>query len=405
MSNGALSWGSAGVAVCAADYSQSRISVAPSDSGSILITWEDYRSNNSGDIYSQKLSVAGTPLWTLGGAAACNQTATQLFPAICSDGFGGAFLVWQDFRNGADIYAQHMHASGVILWMQDGEPVCDNAAYQDEPMLCMDGSGGILITWTDYRNGIGDIFAQRIASNSWQQWTPNGTGVCLNSLHQQSAFPLPDGSGGVLVTWSDYRASAADIYAQRVDGNGIALPVEMLSFSAEKTNGRILVRWKTATERNLIGFEIQVSTIVAGPFRVGGFECARSPNGGNYQIALDQVDISFVRLRLIDADGTSMLTAVMELPPDIIERIAVTGLAPLPARTGTNLLIDLPVSTRIHISMWNMAGQLIRTIYNGSADRGRLLLPISTISLPSGTYQLVIWTENYTISVYMPVVH
>jgi len=405
MSNGALSWGSAGVAVCAADYSQSRISVAPSDSGSILITWEDYRSNNSGDIYSQKLSVAGTPLWTVGGVAACSQSATQLFPAICSDGVGGAFLVWQDFRNGADIYAQHMHASGVILWMQDGEPVCDNTAYQDEPMLCMDGSGGTIITWTDYRNGIGDIFAQRIASNSWQQWIPNGTGVCLNSLHQQSAFPLPDGSGGVLVTWSDYRASTADIYTQRVDGNGIALPVELFSFSAEKVKDRVLVRWKTATERNLIGFEIQVSTSAAGPFRIGGFEFARSPNGGNYQLVLDQDDISFVRLRSIDVDGTSMFTDVLELPRAVIERITVVGLSPLPARTSANLFIDLPVLTRIHISMWNMAGQLIRTMYNESADCGRLLLPISTISLPSGTYQLVIWTENTTTSVFMPVVH
>src|SRR5512140_2540979 len=56
----------------------------------------------------------------------CTEDFDQEFPAILPDGAGGAFIVWQDFRNDANyqIFAQRVSADGVAQWNPNGIPIC-----------------------------------------------------------------------------------------------------------------------------------------------------------------------------------------------------------------------------------------------------------------------------------------
>ncbi len=78
----------------------------------------------------------------------CVDSSNQSYPVMTTDGDGGAILVWTDYRNGStsDIYAQRISAAGVPLWTPKGVPVCTAADYQTNPTVVSDGAGGAIIT-------------------------------------------------------------------------------------------------------------------------------------------------------------------------------------------------------------------------------------------------------------------
>jgi len=56
-------------------------------------------------------------------------------------------------------------------------------------------------------------------------WPADGRGLCLATGDQQWPQAAPDGTGGAIVVWTDYRSgSDGDVYAQRVQGDGDLAP-------------------------------------------------------------------------------------------------------------------------------------------------------------------------------------
>ena len=162
----------------------------------------------------------------------CLASSYQDKPQIVSDGNGGAIITWVDNRNpplnsNGDIYAQRIGADGVVKWTTDGVVVCNNAITQNRPQIISDGSGGAIIVWEDLRNSIGanDIYAQRINANGVAQWTANGVPVCNAVGGQDRPMIATDGNGGAIITWYDWRDNSfpPKIYAQRIDQDGSAL--------------------------------------------------------------------------------------------------------------------------------------------------------------------------------------
>jgi hypothetical protein len=145
----------------------------------------------------------------------------QIEPSAVSDGAGGMIVVWGDSRTGTyDVYAQRISASGAALWTANGVPVCTATGDQDNPVLVGDGSGGVLITWGDDRSGDSDIYAQRLNSNGVAQWTANGVALCTAAGEQSHPKITTDGAGGAIAAWEDTRSGNPDVYARRVNSSG-----------------------------------------------------------------------------------------------------------------------------------------------------------------------------------------
>ncbi len=109
-------------------------------------------------------------------------------------------------------------------WIPDGAPVCAVAQDQTLQQMASDGSGGAIVVWSDGRTGNGDIYAQRIDENGIPLWALTGAPVCtLASYNQSEPGIVSDGAGGAIVVWSDGRTGNGDIYAQRIDGSGNTL--------------------------------------------------------------------------------------------------------------------------------------------------------------------------------------
>jgi hypothetical protein len=218
-------WIPDGNPVCTDTLSQEEPTIASDGAGGAIITWYDGRSSTDNDIYAQRVDGMGNVLWTAGGVAICTASEDQWFPVIVEDGSGGAIIAWSDFRSTTflDIYVQRIDASGAPLWTANGVPVCTAAHHQQSQTIVSDGAGGAIVVWEDRRSGTqDDIYAQHVNSSGVPQWTANGVALCTDAADQGTLVGVPDGVGGAIVAWTDYRiGSGYEIYAQRINASGV----------------------------------------------------------------------------------------------------------------------------------------------------------------------------------------
>jgi hypothetical protein len=192
--------------------------------GGAIITWQISLGGSDVDIVAQRINAAGYTLWQTNGKPISVASGEQEFPQICSDGAGGAIIVWQDFRNNVDwdVYAQRVNSVGVVLWESDGVPISTTTNSQEHPVIVSDGAGGAIIAWQDNRSGGYNIYAQRINASGVVQWTANGIPITLAPNADQNPAITTDGAGGAIIAWEHtFSVSDIDIYAQRVDGSGV----------------------------------------------------------------------------------------------------------------------------------------------------------------------------------------
>jgi hypothetical protein len=237
--DGTPMWTSGGVALCTASGLKGAPAIVSDGAGGAIVTWDDSRGFNSltnccdpDDIYVQRISAAGTPLWSVNGVAVCTAPKQQTCPAIASDGAGGAIITWQDTRDSSyvhvtfDIYAQRISAGGGLQWAADGVPLCAAPGDQQYPVIASDGASGAIISWADHRPGAyydtySDIYSQRVSAAGVPQWTADGVALCTAAYSQLQQTTVPDGAGGAIVTWQDGRSGIyANLYAQRVSADG-----------------------------------------------------------------------------------------------------------------------------------------------------------------------------------------
>ena len=223
------------VPLCTAPGDQLWPAAISDGAGGAFVAWTDLRAGASysySDLYVQRISADGVPQWAVDGASVCTAPGDQADPTlgIVSDGAGGAIVTWNDFRSGTNyhLYAQRISAAGTPLWTTDGVPVCTAAGNQQSPTITADGAGGAIIAWFDLRAGdIHDIYVQRISSEGASLWTTDGVALCVAAGFQEYPTLVADGAGGAIVTWFDQRTGGdytySDIYAQRVSAAGAPL--------------------------------------------------------------------------------------------------------------------------------------------------------------------------------------
>ncbi|HKW12879.1 MAG TPA: T9SS type A sorting domain-containing protein, partial [Candidatus Krumholzibacteria bacterium] len=189
--------------------------------------------------------------------AVVSQTGTQEFPSIASDGANGAIIAWDDTRNGpaSDVYAQHVGASGNPQWSLGGVAISTATLYQTNPFVTTDSNGGAVILWRDNRGFSSiDIYAQRVNALGVTQWTPDGVQLTTAPANA-STTPLVWDGNAVITAFTDFRNGPGDIYAQRVEGHygywGHPEPVVTSVADVPKDQGgHVAVNW-TASQRDV----------------------------------------------------------------------------------------------------------------------------------------------------------
>ena len=218
-SAGALLWG-AGVPLTTDLGAEGQLAAVEDGVGGMVVAWAEHR-GQADDIFAQRISANGLIQWGPGGVGVCTDPGDQMAPRIAPDNAGGAYIAWSDSRGPVhQVFAQHADANGASTWAVNGILPSAVGGRMEEPALCPDGTGGLAIAWTDWRNGDPDIYAQRLDGDGARLWGPQDLALCSARATQSKAILMASASGGVLAAWQDFRQADPDIYAQRFDLTG-----------------------------------------------------------------------------------------------------------------------------------------------------------------------------------------
>src|SRR5215203_2658288 len=111
---------------------------------------------------------------------------------------------------------------GVLAFDAHGEPAAAPLALDESPALAVDGTN-YLVVWTDYGSGTGDIYAARVNADGLV--LDPGPGIPVSTAPAQQVLPAVAFDGtNYLVVWQDRRTDDVyDIYGARVTPAGVVL--------------------------------------------------------------------------------------------------------------------------------------------------------------------------------------
>jgi len=169
-----------------------------------------------------------------GGLAVNTGLGDQTYPAMVSNGYGGAFMSWVDEGAGGEVVVQQIHRNGYSIWTAGGV-VVTTGAYATQSAVVPDGTGGLVVIWLDHRGTGGTvIYGQRVNAAGVPQWGAGGValsnaGTTINQIIRYRLGAIPDGGGGAIMCWQQNTINRFGVEgptfvrAQRVDGNGVPL--------------------------------------------------------------------------------------------------------------------------------------------------------------------------------------
>jgi len=220
-----------------AAYQQRDYYTVADGQGGAYVVWKDTRLGvNSPRVYVQRISADGDMLWGDDGTPVGDGGGSQFTPHLARDTAGGLVVVWEDQRAGRDIYAQRFDMDGVKLWGETGLPVCIDGAYQYEPRILADPAGGAFVAWDDnrYHQGYENIFAQRLAADGMELWTPNGAIIFGGYGAERTVRLAPDGAGGCIYIASDLSNDV--LRARRLTNTGADVWGGVVDFTTDAMN-------------------------------------------------------------------------------------------------------------------------------------------------------------------------
>lgn len=225
-SSGNIKWDTNGVFVASGAYFFQDPYAVTDCKGGFIVTfaWTDLDG-----IYAQRVDSTGMRLWgsngvcirdTMGGDSAAGG------PRIVSDGLGGAIISWTEGSPYmlSNAFVQRVDSDGALCWQSGGVPICNLESVTSPVLMINDLGNGIVVFWDDYRSGNHhEAYAQRIKMDGTVCWQSNGMKICSLSSDQRTPYSkLIKGNGdNIVIPWSDFRNGNWDIYAQRLDTNGV----------------------------------------------------------------------------------------------------------------------------------------------------------------------------------------
>ena len=184
----------------------------------------------------------------------------------------------------------------------------------------------------------------------------------------------------------------------------LQLPVELVSFTANGANGRMLLSWITASEVRNDAFEVQ-KWETTGWRQISGVIPGSGTSASQHSYTFVDHDATVgescrYRLVTIDIDGNRMpvgeVAGSVEPANTVVEEFALHQNFPNPFNPSTQISYDLAAGSNVSLQVFDLLGREVATLVNGAQNAGRYTVSFDATSLPSGMYFYRLETAQFT---------
>jgi len=269
-------------------------------------------------------------------------------------------------------------------------------------------------TWTDVEGNLSGATGPSVrwATIFYVDGTPHyflGTSVGVyftNTLNGGSTVWTQESVssiGNTVTVMLDWRNSDGTL-AAATHGKGVytslitsPLPVELSSFSGIFQNGKVKLLWRTETEVNNYGFEVERKNPPLTPFQGGEFEKIGFIEGhgnSNSPKSYEFIDKNvlygkhYYRLKQIDNDGSYQYSDVVEVDvPTLQDYVILEQNYPNPFNPETKIRFVVNENTQVTLKVFDEIGSEIAEIFNDKVEFGRIYeVNFNGSHLSSGVY-------------------
>lgn len=180
--------------------------------------------------------------------------------------------------------------------------------------------------------------------------------------------------------------------------SAFVVPVEFTSFTANTNGSQVILNWKTATETNNLGFEIERKSEKTNWSKIGYMEGKGTTTEPSEYTFIDKTINNasgklYYRLKQMDYDGTISFSdeISVEFTP---AKFSLNQNYPNPFNPATTIGYALPSASKVKLEVFNAIGQKVRTLVDASQEAGYFEVNFNASNLPSGIYFSVLTTES-----------
>jgi len=392
--SGNILWTANGVAVSTDTGNDDYVRVVSDGAYGAICAWARWSSPGEFDIWAQRVDALGNVMWTDQGAPVTTYDWNQWELEMISDGEGGAIVTWQcDRTSYGNIYAQRLDPTGERLWALPQNPVCTAPYDQLYPAITSDGMGGAVIVWQDGRNyNEPDIWAQRILSTgAWVspppvvtavEDVPNDQGGWARVRFNKSGFDIVQGTTDPVNRYHVYRRNDGPAY-QRVSGGSAETLCQTVA-AMPPGNWECVA---TAPAHQSDQYICRVPTV------------ADSAETITYSVYCVQAVTASDTMGYWSAPDSGY--SVDNITPSAPEGFALYQNTPNPFNPQTTIRYDVPAGAgRVTLRIYDVSGRLVRELvdepreadryavsWDGRDDRGQAVASgVYLYRLTSGTF-------------------
>jgi hypothetical protein len=215
-----------------------------------------------------------------------------------------------------------------------------------------------------------------VPANSWLTKS-----IPIEQLASTPFIAIQFSAGGTNVTF----------YLDNIVLNSEPLPVEMTSFSATLNGVGAFLQWKTATEVNNYGFEVERRAVTTQEWTkigfVAGAGSSASPKEYSYTDQKIMSGVYVYRLKQIDNDGAFKYSATAQLTINAAPKtFQLMSNYPNPFNPETKIQYSLPVDATVHLAVYDILGRQVAELVNEVQSAGNYEKTFRGSILSSGVY-------------------
>ncbi|MDD4333355.1 MAG: discoidin domain-containing protein, partial [Patescibacteria group bacterium] len=289
-----------GVAMSSSGSKARELQIISDGANGAIMSWQNQNFDPM-PVYVQRVDATdGMAKWTAGGVMANNTSDsdyTSEKPRLTIDGANGAIITWSTIGAGGydpSIRAQRIIGdTGVKDWGNNGVVVCDTSGdwAQRNVAIASDGVGGAFISWNDWRdNPDSYIYMQRIDSSGSGLWAENG--VIVSGEIDENDISTVISDENAMVFWNN--SDTGILYAQRINSvdsyfssgvftSSIISADSVVSWStlstSETTPANTSISYKTRTSQQNATNLSDGATVTVDSVYTSGFEADHAVDG------------------------------------------------------------------------------------------------------------------------------